>query len=513
MNIANWLNEAGRRWPQRPALFEGARQIADYAEFARRARVRAEQLTLQHGVEPGDRVALFMKNSCEYLELFYAIWWAGAVAVPINCKLHNREAAWIVENAQARLMFTDDGQVFAQGELPGECRELAARGAVSQAKGLLPQLAVPVSRRADHLAWLFYTSGTTGRSKGVMLSHGNLMAMSLCYPLDVDQVDATDAALYAAPMSHGAGLYNFIHVRCGARHVVPDSRGFKADEVFGLARDLKQVSMFAAPTMVKRMVEQARRQGYDGEGIKSIVYGGAPMYVADLREAVEVFGPRLIQIYGQGESPMTVSALGRAAIADQHHPQWERLAASVGMAQSCVEIKVVDAQRQPVSTGTPGEIAVRGATVMHGYWRNEAATRETLVDGWLFTGDIGYLDADGCLTLTDRSRDVIISGGSNVYPREVEEVLATHPDVFEVCVVGEADAQWGESVVAFVVARDERSVDAHALTSWFVSRMASFKKPKKYVFCTELPKNSYGKVLKTELRTRLQQDRPAVAAT
>ncbi|WP_110950236.1 class I adenylate-forming enzyme family protein [Pseudomonas bohemica] len=513
MNIANWLNEAARRWPERPALFRGEVEVADYAGFARRARLRAAQLRAVHGVEAGDRVGLFMKNCCEYLELFYAIWWIGAVAVPINCKLHASEAGWIVENAQARLIFTDDGQVFPPGELPEECLELAAFGDFASAslQADSRELADPLSRSAGDLAWLFYTSGTTGRSKGVMLSHGNLMAMSLCYPLDVDQVNAEDAVVYAAPMSHGAGLYNFIHVRCGARHVVPDSRGFKAAELFELARGLKQVSLFAAPTMVKRMVEEARRQGYSGEGLKSVIYGGAPMYVADLREAVEVFGARLIQIYGQGESPMTVTALGRAAIADRQSPQWERLVASVGMAQSCVEIKVVDAQRQTVPTGQAGEIAVRGATVMQGYWRNDAATRETLVDGWLFTGDIGYLDPDGCLTLTDRSKDVIISGGSNVYPREVEEVLATHPGVFEVCVVGEADAEWGESVVAFVVAREESTVDQNALNSWFVSRMASFKKPKKYVFCAELPKNSYGKVLKTDLRTWLKERSTATA--
>jgi len=339
----------------------------------------------------------------------------------------------------------------------------------------------------------------------VMLSHGNLVAMSLCYPLDVDQVSANDAVVYAAPMSHGAGLYNFIHVRCGARHVVPESRGFKAAELFDLARSLSQVSLFAAPTMVKRMVEEARSQCYSGEGLKTVIYGGAPMYVADLRDALSVFGPRLIQIYGQGESPMTITALSREAIADCESPDWERLIASVGVAQSCVEIKVVDELHHSVPAGHAGEIAVRGATVMQGYWRNDEATCQTLVGGWLFTGDIGYLDPDGCLTLTDRSKDVIITGGSNVYPREVEEVLATHPAVFEVCVVGEADAEWGESVVAFVVVREGHGADRHILNSWFTSQMASFKKPKRYVFCEELPKNSYGKVLKSELRQWLKE--------
>ncbi|RAU39903.1 MULTISPECIES: AMP-binding protein [unclassified Pseudomonas] len=510
MNIANWLDQSASRWPDRPALFQGARQVADYAEFAARSKVRALSLMEWDGVRPGDRVALFMKNSCDYLELLYAIWWAGAVAVPINCKLHVAEAAWILGNAEARVVFTDEGQTFPPAVLPERCRERdgllpnEAEWVRPLERQVIDGLQHPVPRDVDDLAWLFYTSGTTGQSKGVMLSHGNLTAMSLCYPVDVDRVDAGDAVVYAAPMSHGAGLYNFIHVRHGARHVVPVSRGFKATEVFELAMALGQVTLFAAPTMVKRMVEGAREHGYSGEGLKTVVYGGAPMYLADLQQALDVFGPRLVQIYGQGESPMTVSALSREAIADRAHPQWERRAASVGTVQSCVEIRVVDGQRQPLPHGQPGEIAVRGATVMQGYWRNEAATAETRVDGWLYTGDIGYLDADGYLTLTDRSKDVIISGGSNVYPREVEEVLALHPGVFEVCVVGEQDAEWGESVVAFVVPREHGTLSHEALNAWFVSRMASFKKPKKYLFCSELPKNSYGKVLKTDLRARLR---------
>ncbi|MEG1625881.1 class I adenylate-forming enzyme family protein [Pseudomonas sp.] len=503
MNIANWLQAAGQRWPERPALFEGHRQIADYRTFANRARGLALQLVHEHGVRPGERVALFMKNCCEYLELMYAVWWIGAVAVPINCKLHRSEAGWIVDNAEAKLIFTDDGQVFAPGELAEGCCEQAGRGRVVADGGAA--LATPYTCTADHLAWLFYTSGTTGRSKGVMLSHGNLTAMSLCYPVDVDPVNADDAVVYAAPMSHGAGLYNFIHVRCGARHVVPVSRGFKAQEVFDLAARLGDVSLFAAPTMVKRMVEQARVLGYAGDGIKTIVYGGAPMYLADLQDAVDTFGARLVQIYGQGESPMTISALPREVIAGRRRADWARVAASVGLAHSCVDVQVLDGDRRPLPLGQPGQIAVRGPTVMHGYWRNEAASRETLVDGWLLTGDIGFLDEQGYLTLTDRCKDVIISGGSNVYPREVEEVLALHPQVFEVCVVGEADEQWGESVVAFVVARDADLLDERALTAWFIERMASFKKPKKYVFLAELPKNSYGKVLKTELRHWLKE--------
>lgn len=509
MNISNWLNDAALRWPERPALFDGEIQVADYYTFADTVRKRAISLRDEQGIVPGDRVALFMKNCTQYLELLYAIWWAGAVAVPINCKLHSSEAAWIADNAEARLIFTEAGAIFPSASLPQTCRELAGRELPVRSAHAPASLDFqqPWLRDANDLAWLFYTSGTTGRSKGVMLSHGNLIAMSQCYPIDVAPLSGADAMLYAAPMSHGAGLYNLIFVRHGARHVIPRSKGFRADEIFGLARHFDELSLFAAPTMVKRMVEEARRQGYAGEGLKNIVYGGAPMYLADLQAAVDTFGPRLSQIYGQGESPMTITALARETIADQMHPDWLRRVSSVGQAQSCVDVRVVDANRQPVASGVPGEIAVRGATVMSGYWRNETATQATLENGWLFTGDIGVLDDQGFLTLTDRSKDLIISGGSNIYPREVEEVLALHPAVAEVCVVGEAEPDWGEIVVAFVATVPGTLADEAMLNDWFVQHMASFKKPRKYVFCKELPKSSYGKVLKTDLRQWLQEQK------
>ncbi|MBC9072636.1 AMP-binding protein [Thauera sp. CAU 1555] len=504
MNIANWLHAAARVHPHAPALFSGDTLRADYATFALRASSLARVLADEHGIAAGDRVAVFARNCVEYLEVLYAVWWAGAVVVPVNHKLHPAEAAWIIEHAEASVVFTDAGATFGPGQLPAGCAERAIEGeAYRLAANSHGTLVPPHEAAPDDLAWLFYTSGTTGRPKGVMLSHANLVAMSTSYPIDVDPVSPADAALYAAPMSHGAGLYNFIHVRHAARHVVPESRGFVAAEIFALARTLRQVSMFAAPTMIKRMVDEARRSGSTGDGIKSVIYGGGPMYVADIKEALAVLGPRFIQIYGQGESPMTITALGRSLVAGPDHAERDRILASVGTAQSCVDVKVVDEHMNALPPGVPGEVAVRGATVMRGYWRNEEATRQSIVDGWLRTGDVGYLSEDGFLTLTDRSKDVIISGGTNIYPREVEEVLTRHEAVAEVSVVGERDAEWGEIVVAFVVPLAGATLDDATLEHWCRQHIASFKKPKRYVFCSELPKNSYGKVLKTELRKQL----------
>jgi len=218
-----------------------------------------------------------------------------------------------------------------------------------------------------------------------------------------------------------------------------------------------------------------------------------------------VMGPRFVQIYGQGETPMVGTALSRHHIADSAHPQHLQRLASVGVAQTPVQLRVADAEGRALGTGEIGEVLVRGDSVMAGYWRNPAASAAALRDGWLWTGDLGCLDAHGFLTLKDRSKDLLISGGSNIYPREVEEVLLTAPGVSEVAVVGAPDVEWGEIVVAFVVAQPGAKPDAAALDAHCLARMARFKRPKRYLFVDALPKNHYGKLLKTALREELRR--------
>ena len=497
MNIASWLERAARSWPQRPALFHGSRQVADYALFQCHAGAIAASLSTD-GIRSGDRVALFMKNVPDYLIALCGIWMAGAVAVPINAKLHGREAAFIIGNSGAKLVFASPDLVTALADAGVDA---AVRDTASPAfRGMLdaePGASVTV-RAPDDLAWLFYTSGTTGQPKGVKITHRMLMTMSLCYLADVDEVRADDAALYAAPLSHGAGIYAMMHVRAGARHVCPPSGGFDPAEILDLAEEMGSVHMFAAPTMVKRLTETAKQAGRSGEGLRTVVYAGGPMYNADIIDAVDQFGPVFVQIYGQGECPMGITALSRHDVADRTHPRWRERLGSVGRAQSAVEVAIGANDGTILPAGSQGEIMVRGDTVMPGYWENPEATGKTPRGGWLMTGDMGVLDADGYLTLKDRSKDMIISGGSNIYPREVEEVLLTHPQVTEVSVVGRPHAEWGEEVVAFVVG-DAPDAELDRLC---LDHIARFKRPKAYVRVTELPKNNYGKVLKTELRAR-----------
>jgi long-chain acyl-CoA synthetase len=509
MNVAEWLAATARMRPNAPALLTGFDLDADYKTFARRAAAIGAGLSRQYGIAPGDRVALFATNCTQYLECLYGIWWMGAVVIPINAKLHGREAAWIMSDAGAKLAFVSDDTVQAlteaRADLPSAMKTLSVDSEAYRKLRESEGAPAPIEREVDDLAWLFYTSGTTGRPKGVMLSHGNLVAMTMCYLADVDHATPHDASLYAAPVSHGAGLYNFPHVRMGGRHVIPESRGFDPDEVLNLGRQLDNVVMFAAPTMVRRLVDAAKRRRENGEGLRTIIYGGGPMYLADIREAIETMGQRFVQIYGQGESPMTITALSREWHGCTDHPRYLERLASVGTAQSVMSVRITGPDGEPLPPGEIGEVEAKGAAVMLGYWNNPEANAETLHSGWLRTGDVGRLDEDGFLTLSDRSKDVIISGGTNIYPREVEEALLTHGDVREVSAIGVPDPEWGEVVVACVVlekgaAADDAKLDAHCLAS-----IARFKRPKRYVYLEALPKNNYGKVLKTALREMLRK--------
>ena len=477
MNIAQWLKQVAHADPKRPALFAGMRQIADYGQFDQRAAQVAAWL-LQAGIQPGDHIALYLKNQPDYLILLYGVWYAGAVAVPVNAKLHPREAGWIVANAQVKLTFagTEIGaSLVAQG-----CEGLVIDLASQVFADIFESTAsAGIAMRAlDDLAWLFYTSGTTGRPKGVMITHRMLEAMSTAYFADIDSVHASDVSIYAAPLSHGAGLYNFMHVQRGARHVLPASGGFDPQEIFELARHFERAHVFAAPTMVKRMTEVAKASGQTGAGLRSVIYGGGPMYQADIIEAVDHFGAIFIQIYGQGECPMCITALSRQEVADRNHPRWRARLASVGRAQLAMQVTIIDPEGRPLATGTTGEIMVAGDAVMPGYWQNSRATARSLVAGWLRTGDMGQLDDEGYLTLKDRSKDMIISGGSNIYPREVEEVLLAHFSVSEVSVVGQPNSEWGEVVVAFVVPQGAHQLDPAALEAHCLDHIARFKRPK-----------------------------------
>ncbi|MEM6667003.1 MAG: AMP-binding protein [Pseudomonadota bacterium] len=497
MNMALWLERAAKAYPNATAIMRGDHIMSDYALFAERAAKLATGLRDRLGLMPGDRVAIVSENRPSYLDVLYGVWWAGLVVVPINAKLHGAEIGWIVENAGAKAVFTSHKlETAVASHLPETVTTVLNIGSDAY-QALFQEDPSPVmSVLGEHPAWLFYTSGTTGKPKGATLSHASLAACAYGYLIDVDPTDAGDGLLHAAPMSHGSGMYIMPTVARVGINMVPDSGSFEPAEILAHMQTYPRTSMFAAPTMIKRLVDHDADT--DCSGIRTIIWGGAPMHVADTERALERFGPVFAQIYGQGETPMTTTVLSKVDIADRDHPRWRERLGSAGLPNSMTEVRVANGTSDPLNTGDAGEVLVRGSSVMSGYWNNREATAAALKEGWLHTGDVGSFDADGYLTLKGRSKDVIISGGTNIYPREVEEVLLQHPGVREVSVIGRPDPEWGEAVVAYV-AGEAAPGDLDALCS---ERIARFKRPKDYVFVEALPKNNYGKILKTELRDR-----------
>ena len=509
MNLAYHMDRSGRLYPDYPAVFLGREKVATFAELARDVAVLAASLRVRFRLRPGDRVAIAMHNSPEFVEILYACWHAGLVAVPTNPRLHPRELAYILQHSEVRICFAsaDLAQTLAPlaEEFAGleQIISIADRGYAELKRG---EPAAVVERRPEDAAWIFYTSGTTGRPKGAELTHRNLLTMSCGYFVDFEPIAPGDSILHIGPMCHGSGLYMLPHIAAGAGQIIPAATGFDPAEIFDLLGSHSGVSFFAAPTIVKRLVDHPAASGADVGHLRTIVYGGAPMYLEDLKRAMACFGPeKLAQVYGQGESPMAICVLSKAMHADAGNCRYEERLGSVGVAQSIVEVRIADSEDRALGHGEMGEVLVRGDTVMNGYIKNPEANQSTLRDGWLHTGDVGVMDEDGFITLKDRSKDVIISGGSNIYPREVEEVILRHPGVGEVSVIGSPDPEWGEVAVAFVACVPGAEVSTEELDALCLANIARYKRPKSYRFVDALPKSHIGKILKTELREQLKQ--------
>lgn len=488
-----------------------AKEAVTYREFTHRSRSLANGLKSLSGMAPGAPVVICLENRPEFLDLLLASWCADLCVVPINAKLHPKEVVHIVSDCAAALLVMDGAlsrevMVLLGSSLPA--LNLVVVGSDAYARlyqtPVTESVDLAIDGQSNELAWIFYTSGTTGRPKGAMLTHQNLLAMSVIYTADIEAVSPGDYQLHAAALSHGSGLYSIPHLLGGGAQVILD--GFEPDTILEALGVLKNVTFFAAPTMVMRLVA-ALQKGQDVSGLRTLVYGGGPMYVSDLQRALACLGPKLYQLYGQGESPMSITGLTpKDHVGDQGEAHIARLS-SCGTPRTGVELRVVDDQGFDVPQGEMGEVITRNPTIMSGYWNNPPATSQALRHGWLWTGDMGRLDEHGYLTLLDRSKDLIISGGSNIYPREIEEVLLRHPLILECSVIGESHPDWGEQVVAFIVVQAGQALDAHELDKLCLDNIARFKRPKVYKIVDALPKNNYGKVLKTELRQVLQRER------
>lgn len=503
MNIASLFLTRARSHPELSAVTSCDGTLT-FAQLAQNATALASSLQTSAQLERGDRVVLFMENQSAFLESLLACWIAGMVPVPINAKLHPLETSVIIRDADAKLVLTSDvlhtSLISVITGMPRPVQLVSVKSCTYA--GWLNNTSNEVfDNEPDDLAWLFYTSGTTGAPKGAMLTHRNLLMMVLQYYADVSAVEPGETMLHAAPLSHASGLYALPHLFAGGHQIIEPS--FAANTVLKALQQYPQVTFFGAPTMLARLVSAAAGIKNARGHLKTVCYGGAPMYLNDLLKFMDVFGTNLFAVYGQGESPMTITGLSKYDHQGEREPFHLARLSSCGTARTGMQVLVVNDRGDVLPPGETGEVIVKGETVMKGYWGNKSATDKVLRHGWLWTGDIGSLDNKGYLTLKDRSKDLIIRGGSNIYPREIEEVLLKHPSVSEVSVVGREHSDLGEEPVAFVVRHDDACVTEQELDELCLNHIARFKRPRSYFFVGQLPKSNYGKILKSELRKKL----------
>lgn len=513
MNLGRLLSQTARHHPDQTAVLWGSARLT-YAELDGRVDALAAALA-GLGLRRGDRIAFLMWNRPELLEVMFAAFKLGLCVVPLNARFNAEEIVYHVGDPRAAALvhgpeFADEVRQ-AGDRMPSVRHVLFLDGArpdlaeaeVHDYEALVAEHAgagdATVDVAPDEVAWLFYTSGTTGRPKGAMLTHANLQFAALGWVADLMPLSPDDVTLHAAPLTHGAGFHALAAVAKGCTQILPEKPAFNADEALALMEQEGVTNTWMVPTQINRIVQAASLPDRDLSALHSLLYGGAPFHVEDLKLAVAALGPVLVQVYGQGETPMTATYLrqGEHALGD---PEVEGRLASAGHARTAMQVRVVDDQDQDVPVGELGEIVVRGPAVMLGYWERPEATEETLRGGWLHTGDIGTFDDRHYLYVLDRMKDLIITGGSNVYAREVEEVLIAHPDVEAVAVIGVRDRDWGERVVAVVVPSAGVAPDESALIEFCAARLAAYKKPKQVDFVDALPVSPYGKVLKRELR-------------
>ncbi|MPZ11682.1 MAG: AMP-binding protein [Kiloniellaceae bacterium] len=510
MNLGCLLSDTARRLPERPSLIWGERRWT-WAETSTRVDALVAALR-RRGLGKGDAILVQAKNSNQMFESLWAAFKLGGIWVPTNYRLTASEVAYLATSSGARAMICDDtfpqhAEAVKQASpalqltiaigRPGD-GQLSYEDLVAESHGVAVEAA---EVDYDDPCWFFYTSGTTGRPKAAVLTHGQLAFVTNNHLADLmPGTTAEDASLVVAPLSHGAGVHVLSQVARGAPSVLPAGEKFDEEEIWRLVERRRITNMFTVPTILTRMVRHPAVDRCDHASLRYVIYAGAPMYRADQKEALEKLGKVIVQYYGLGEVTGNITVLPRElhSLDDDAMP-----VGSCGYARTGMEIAIKDAEGRRLSAGAQGEICVRGPAVFAGYHDNPEANAKALKDGWFHTGDLGRLDERGFLYITGRASDMYISGGSNVYPREAEEALLTHPAVAEVAVLGVPDAEWGETGVAVVVLEEGESATAEELLAFLKDKLARYKQPRRLFFWDELPKSGYGKVPKHLIRQEL----------
>jgi acyl-CoA synthetase (AMP-forming)/AMP-acid ligase II len=514
MNLGHLLTQAARRFPDRPALIRGS-AVTTWAALD--ARVDAAMRGFRRaGVVRGDRILVHMRNGQALIETMFAAFKLGAVWVPTNVRLTPPEVAWLAGSSRAVAMVTEAdfaAHVDAAREASPALRHVIVAGPPRAGERTWDDLladgasedGLPAEAgvERDDPLWFFYTSGTTGRPKAAVLTHGQMGFVITNHLADLlPGTTEHDVSLIVAPLSHGAGIHLLTQVARGAASVLLAGEKLDPEEALALVARHRVSNMFTVPTILKLLVDHPAVAAHDHASLRHVIYAGAPMYREDQRRALRALGPVLVQYFGLGEVTGNITVLPPA-----WHSEDDALmpVGSCGFPRTAMEVAVLGPDGAELPAGETGEIVTRGPAVFAGYFENEEANAKAFAGGWFHTGDLGHRDARGLIYITGRQSDMFISGGSNVYPREIEELLLTVPGVAEAAVVGVPDPTWGEVGIAVVVPAPGATLAAEDVLGALAGRLARYKHPRRCVVWDELPKSGYGKVPKSLIRQRLAE--------
>ncbi len=523
MNLGRLLSDVARRFPDEPGLIFGdgtadgkGDKIATWKQINDRVDTLAHSLQ-KLGVSKGDKMLVHSRNNLQIFESAWAAFKLGMVWVPTNVRITPPEAAYLGQSSGASVMLYDRGfanYVDAVKEVSPALKHVIALQDPRAGELDFETLATATGAHQsfdevevdyEDPLWFFYTSGTTGHPKAGMLSHGQMAFVVTNHLADLlPGLTHQSRSLVVAPLSHGAGVHAVINTARGAASILLSTERLVPEEAWQLVQRHRVDNMFTVPTIVKILTEDESVDRYDHSSLKHVIYAGAPMYRADQVYALKKLGKVLVQYYGLGEVTGNITFLPPYMHeADDAHPKAR--VGSCGMPRTGMEIAILDDSCKKLKPFETGEICVRGPAVFMGYHNNPDANAKAFKGDWFHTGDLGHVDQDGFLYITGRSSDMYISGGSNVYPREIEEALLTHPSVSEVAVLGVPDPKWGESGIAVIVAKSGQQADGDALLSHLESRIAKYKWPRRFVFWETMPKSGYGKIVKKQIKSLLEE--------
>ena len=511
MNLWGLIKRGFMYYPDNVALIHGDHRIT-YRELENRIN-RLSNVFQGLGLKKGDTVSVLGENSIMVLVAQYAIMKSGLIWAPLNFRNHPREHVYYLNNAESKALVMQ--QQFAEGidSIRGQlatCQFFIVDGEGYEGMldygDLMSQAGdrpVEVDIFENDVIGILHTSGTTGKAKGVVHTHRNWTVMALMIRSLLD-IRETDSALYIAPTNHGSGLLVGPHLMMGVKNILVSHMDL--DVILNVIQEERITTIWLAPTIIYFLLAYPGLEKHDFSSLRNLCYSSAPIAVEKLKEAIDIFGQTFNQTYGLTECPLITSLDVTEHVVDGDSTQTQRLG-SAGREYMLTDVRVVDEKGNRVPAGETGEVIVRSPLVMKEYWKDPTATAEAIRGGWLYTGDMGRLDEDGYLFIADRKKDLIITGGYNVYPKEVEDIIYKHPAVFEAAVIGIPDEMWGESVKACVVLKPDAKATEDEIIALCKEHLASYKKPKSVDFIDALPKNLTGKILKAQLREKYWQGR------